>query len=518
MTINERRSLPLWKKVVAILISILAFGFQAFLIVLFFIVLASFEGEFYKSVVGILFIFFQLIGIGYVLYILRKPISLNYKLTWTFLILISPIPFCLLYTLNSNTKKLSRKKQKMFNNAFKELKVEYNETINDDYDLKPIINSIRINNRNFPVFSNTEYKFFNDAEIKHYDMIEELKKAEKYILLEYFIIAEGYVMDSVFEVLNERANNGVKIYFLYDDVGSKGLSVIKLVKRLSNIKNISINNYQPLGNNYNLMFNYRDHRKICVIDGKIAYCGGDNLADEYIHKKERFGFWRDNCGKYEGPAVMSFVYLFSQMWYLSTKQIIFNDLPPSTYEEVEGNGYIIPFGDGPSSSRNLAYDSFMAMIINAKNYLYISTPYLITDEAMLTAIEAKAKCGLDVKILMPGIPDKKPVFYMGRSSYSRLLHAGVKIYEITGCFNHAKNIIVDDRYAFEGTINMDYRSLFLHYECGAIIMDNPEIYKMRNDFIKTLSKSEQVLKEEWEKRPLIQKIIAFILNIIAPFF
>ena len=137
---------------------------------------------------------------------------------------------------------------------------------------------------------------------------------------------------------------------------------------------------------------------------------------------------------------------------------------------------------------------------------------------MLNAIEIKAKCGLDVKILMPGIPDKKPVFYMGRSSYSRLLHAGVKIYEMNGSFNHAKNIIADDRYAFIGTINMDYRSLFLHYECGAIIMDNPEIYKMRNDFIKTLSKSSEVIKEEWEKRPLVQKIIAFILNIIAPFF
>ena len=176
------------------------------------------------------------------------------------------------------------------------------------------------------------------------------------------------------------------------------------------------------------------------------------------------------------------------------------------------------FGDGPSTKTNPGYDAFMAMIINAKRYLYISTPYLITDEAMIKALEIKAKCGIDVKILMPGIPDKKAVYYMSRSSYSRLLNSGVKIFEANNCFNHAKNIIADDRYAFEGTINMDYRSLFLHYECGAIIMDNPEILNMKNDYLDMINNSKEVKKEEWEKRSLIQKIIAFILNIIAPFF
>ncbi len=518
MTINERRSLPLWKKILAFLISILAFGSQAFLIIFFFIILQSYENDFYKTIPGIIFIVSEIVGIGYVLYILRKPISLNYKLTWTFLILLSPIPFCILYTMNSNSKKFSRRKQKKFDKAFKELDINYKENVLNDYDLNSIINTIKSNSKQFYVYSDTKFTFFKDALLKHLDMLEELKKAEKYILLEYFIISEGKVMDDIYEILNERANNGVKIYLLYDEVGSKGFAVRKLVKKLSVIKNISINNYEPLGTNPKLMFNYRDHRKICVIDGKIAYCGGDNLADEYVHYKERFGYWRDNCGKYEGPAVKSFEFLFSQMWYISTKQLIFNELSKINYENYGEPGYVMVFGDGPSTKTNPAYDAFMAMIINAKKYLYISTPYLIIDESMLKALELKAKSGLDVKILMPGIPDKKPVFYMGRSSYSRLLHAGVKIYEMNGSFNHAKNIIADDRYAFEGTINMDYRSLFLHYECGAIIMDNPEIYKMRNDFIKTLSKSEQVLKEEWEKRPLIQKIIAFILNIIAPFF
>ncbi len=517
MTINERRSLPLWKKIVSIIIFVIAGVIQLSLLVLFIMFLTSFNGEFYKTAVGLLYVLFEGIGIVYILYILRKNISLNYKLTWTFLILLSPILFCTLYTLNSNSKSFSRRKQKKFNEAFKDLDLDYKEDYHIDYDLMPIIKCMKAN-KHIAVFSNTKYTFFSDAKDKHIDMLEELKKAKKYILLEYFIIAEGKLMDEIFDILEDRAKAGVKIYVLYDEVGSKGWAAGKLVKRLSEINNIIANNYEPLGINYQLMFNYRDHRKICVIDGIVAYCGGDNLADEYVHYKERFGFWRDNCGKYIGAAAMSFAYMFSQMWFLSTKQVIFSDLTPLKYEEVKQPGYIIPFGDGPSSNATPAYDAFMAMIINAKKYLYISTPYLITDDSMLKAIEYKAKSGIDVKILMPGIPDKKPVFYMSRSSYSRLLNAGVKIYEVNNCFNHAKNIICDDRYAFEGTINMDYRSLFLHYECGAIILDNPEIIEMKTDFLETVKKSNEIDREEWESRPLIQKIIAFILNIFAPFF
>ena len=518
MTINERRSLPLWKKLLAILISIIAFGFQTLLIVLFIILLVSFEEELYKTIIGIIYLSFQIVGIFYILYILRKNISLNYKLTWTFLILIAPIPFCILYTLNSNSKNLSRKKLKKFNNAFKDYKVDYDDKIDDDFEYKEIINPLIHNHHNIPFFKNIKYTYFNDIVDKHKDMLEELKKAQKYILLEYFIIAEGKLMDSLYDVLEDRANNGVKIYLLYDEVGSKAILVRKLVKRLSKLPNLEINNYQPLGQNLSLMFNYRDHRKMCVIDGKITYCGGDNLADEYIRVKERFGYWRDNCGKYEGKISIAFAFMFSQMWYLSTKKIITDKLDPIEYEIENQPGYFMAFGDGPSTLKTPAYDVFMSMIINAKKYLYISTPYLIIDEAMLKAIETKAKCGVDVRILMPGIPDKKPVYYMGRSSYSRLLKSGVKIYEINGCFNHAKNIIADDKYAFEGTINMDYRSLFLHYECGVIIMDNPEIFKMKEDFLNALNNSKEVIKEEWDRRPLIQKIIAFILNIFAPFF
>ena len=311
MTINERRSLPLWKKLIAILISIIAFGFQTLLAILFIVFLISFEGELYKTITGIVYLVAKFIGVLYVFYILRKPISLNYKLTWTFLILIAPIPFCIIYTMNSNSKKFSRKKQRMFNEAFKEVNIEYNEFVPDNYDLMPIINSLRYNVNK--VFSNTKYTFFNDIVDKNNDMINEIKKAKKYILLEYFIIAEGKLMDSLFEALNERANAGVKIYFFYDDVGSKGILVRKLIKKLTKIKNIQISNYQPLGINLKLMFNYRDHRKMCVIDGIISYCGGDNIADEYVHLKERFGYWRDNCGKYEGDASMAFTYLFSQM-------------------------------------------------------------------------------------------------------------------------------------------------------------------------------------------------------------
>ena len=517
MTINERKSLPLWKKILAIFISIIVFGFQIALIILFINILLDFSQELYQSVVGIIYIVFQLIGIGYVLYILKKPISVNYKLTWTFLILILPAPFCLLYTFNSNSRSFSRRKQKKFNDAFKSININYDLDIPKDYEYNNLINVFKFNT-NLPVYDNTKYTYFNDAKLKHEDMLEELKNAKKYILLEYFIIAKGKLFDSIAPILEQKAQEGIKIYILFDDVGSRGFLAKRLLKKFTKMENVFVNNYQPLGTNHKLMFNYRDHRKICVIDGLVAYCGGDNLADEYIHEVNRFGYWRDNCGKYIGPAVMSFVYLFSEMWYLSTKELIIEKLEKPQYEKNDNSGYVMVFGDGPSTIKTPAYDLFLEMINSAKKYLYISTPYFIIDEAMLKAIEAKAKSGVEVILLMPGNPDKKPVFYMGRSNYSRILYSGVKIYEMNDSFNHAKNIIVDDRYAFEGTINMDYRSLFLHYECGAIIMDNPEIYKMKSDYLDAISKSKQIIKEDWEKRPLIQKIVAFILNIIAPFF
>ena len=513
MTQSERISLPIWRKFIIFLISLVLFSLQ---MILFFFLFETYINYNSQNKVGILYILTLVIGFFYVGYIISKPISTNYKLTWSVLILVLPIPFCLLYSLNSTSRRLSKRKRNKIINALNRLEIidDFEELLNDDSTGANLAQVIKYNGK-FSVYKGSKFTFFNDALDKHNDFVMELKKAKSFVLLEYFIISDGKLMDEIFPILSDLGNKGIKIYILYDDVGSRGKMNRKLVKKLSKIPNCLITNYEPLGFSFNPLVNYRDHRKIAVIDGRVAYCGGDNLSDEYIHKSERFGFWRDNCGKYEGKVVNSFIYLFIEMWYTSTKNIIKLEYQTLDYNEP---GYIIPFGDGPTNNNDPSFNLFLAMISSAKKYIYISTPYFIIDDALRKIIALKARSGVKVVILMPKIPDKKSAYYMGRENYKEILATGGQIFEFTPGFNHAKNIIVDDSYAFIGTINMDYRSLFLHYECGALIINNPEILKMKEDFVDAISKSEEVTMEKYKKRPIIQRLIAFVLNLFAPLF
>ena len=512
MTLNERMSLPIWKKIFVYTLSFIFFAFQIALLVLTFISTNYARGFRYFSVV------LEIISFCYVLYIIYKPMITAYKLTWSILILLFPLPFIILYTINSISRRdNSRKKRKVMLDA-KTVRyiddLEKLESVN-----KKASNVVRVvqNNIFAPVVNDTKVIFFNNISDKLDDLIIETEKAKHFILIEYFIIARGKLMDRLYPILLKKGNEGVEIKILYDSIGSSRVINHKFIKRLASIPNCEISNYNPIGMNINPVINNRDHRKIYVIDSKIAYCGGDNLADEYINELKRFGHWRDNCCKYEGAIARSFTYLFNQNWYTSTKKNL-GELFYEEYRIDKKDTFVMAFGDGPSIPGNVAYDFFSSLISSAKKTLYISTPYFILNDGLIRQIALKAKEGIDVKILMPKIPDKKSAFYMGRANYRQILLAGGKIYEYLPGFNHAKNIIVDEDLAFEGTINFDYRSLFLHYECGALIVDDNINLEMRKDFIEAVLKSEEVTFEMWKKRPWYQKLFAFILNIFAPMF
>lgn len=510
MTENERLSLPLWKKLLLFLITLLVLGVQV--AVIYFMILGIIESN-----KGINYIYFIIEGAALlqVLYIVHRPISTNYKLTWSISILALPLPAMLLYYFNATSRRLSkRKKRKIHNNIMKMADNSEIEYIKDDiaYNLANVVSRQTF----APVYGNSKFTFFSDCYDKYVDMLEEMKRAKECIYMEYFILSPGVLMDNVYNILVDKGNSGVKIKIIYDDIGSKGRLNRKLIKKLAKINNCEIYNFEPLGMNLNMLVNYRDHRKILVIDNKIAYCGGDNMADEYIHKKVKFGYWRDNCGKYEGEIVNSFSVIFSEMWYTSTKQKL--DIPQVEYQKFENEGYILAFGDGPLYDNNPSYDLFRTLILSAKKTIYISTPYFIIDDSMIDLIALKAKSGVDVKILMPHIPDKRAPFYMGRANYRNILTAGGHIYEMTRGFNHAKNIIIDDKYAFIGTVNMDYRSLFLHYECGALVIHSNEIIKMSEDYLNEINNSLEITYEKWKKRPVFQKFVAFIMNIFSPLF
>lgn len=514
MTQNERRSIPIWKKLFLWLITIFVFAVQILLFVLLF------QLNFSNQIDTIIYILIEIVAASLVMHIIHKPIQTSYKLTWSILILLLPLPFSFLYYLNHQGRSLPRYKQKKINDAFDKIEMDKTSLMMlDDIDLTAAkVAKVIISNASFQLYSNTKYTFLSDGAIKFLDMMEEMKKAEKYIFIETFIISNGYVLDTLLPVLKEKGASGVEIKIIYDDLGSKATLKPKSIDEITKIPNCQITNYNPLGLNINPGFNYRDHRKITIIDGRVAYCGGDNYADEYVHKKERFGFWRDNCGKYEGDAVNTFILLFIEMWYMSSRIILDYTKYMYDFEEIESNCFVIPFGDGPSNNYDIGYDSFRSMFSTANKTLYISTPYLVIDDGLLNSITLAARSGVDVRILMPGIPDKKSAFYLARANYREILKAGGKIYEYTKGFNHAKNIIVDNKYAFIGTINLDYRSMFLHYECGAFVFFSDQIKDMQQDFLEACSESKLVTYEEWKHRPWYQKLIAYIFYLFAPMF
>ena len=506
---NDRLSTPIWKKIMMLIISIIVLSVQIALF--YFAIIGSFYGAKILYTIGIVLSFIVII------FIINNESNASYKVTWICLIALMPLFFSVLYLFNYSSRKLPKRKTKKLK-KYLELKgytkyLDYDDMCFETKKLSELV----FNDSSFPTFDNTNVTFFADAAKKHEDMMNKLRGASKYIFLEYFIISSGQLLNELIEVLDEKGKAGVEIKIIYDDIGSRATFNKKDIERLVNIPNLKLCVYKPLGLNLNPSINYRDHSKIVVIDGLYAYCGGDNLADEYIHKKDRFGYWRDNACLYEGSAVQSFLSMFITMWYVSTNETLNAKNYASFVPYAKANTkYVIPFGDGPQNETHVAYDTFQYLINRSNHHLYISTPYLIIDDEMLNAICQAKKCGVDVKILVPGIPDKKAVFMMTRAHYKTLLETGCEIYEFSEGFNHAKQIISDDKFAFLGTVNMDYRSLFLHNECGAVIVESDEILKMKEDFLDCCNRSKLVTLESWNNRNVFSKIMAFILRIFAP--
>lgn len=515
MSSIERKTRSLFSKLVSLFLMICSLTIQ--LLIYYFLI---FE---FKSMHGNVFldcinVFITLISYVFVAYIYNCNINTSFKLTWTILILTLPLFGIIFYLFYGNGHSMPKKKSKVIKSY---LSSRNNEQSKIDVDIdKESLNVLTglKNMSQLNYYVNSDAIFYNDALRKHLQFCSDLKSAQKYIFLEYFIFAEGKLLNEIYDILSERGKNGVKIYIIYDDVGSKPTFPNKIKEKFMSIENLSMKAYAPYGKSFDLTMNYRDHRKIAVIDGIYAYCGGDNLADEYIHEKNRFGFWRDNAVRIEGDAVEGFVKMFCEMWYMSSKNMICLDEFVNKNHSVRNNDIIMPFGDGPTYNLHPSYSLFINIIALAKESIYISTPYFIIDKEFINALCRAINNGIDVVILTPHIPDKRNVFYLTREHYKDIIDAGGKVYEFTEGFNHAKNIIVDNKYAFIGTVNIDYRSFFLHFECGVLLINNKIISEMKDDFISTIEKSKLITREEFLKRPYYQRIIAFLLSFFSPLF
>ena len=430
---------------------------------------------------------------GVAIAIINRKDNPDYKLPWLFFVLLIPIIGFMLYFM-FYSRKLSKKqirrlerltKQRVGNDDTAELSKIYSE--NEMIGSQAVmLNKLSGSH----TYGNTDIRYYPLGEELFVSMVEDLKKAEKFIFMEYFIIEGGLFWNTILEILKEKAANGVEVRVVYDDIGCMMTLPGNYYKKLKKfgIKAVPFSRLRGQANNE---FNNRSHRKITVIDGKVGFTGGVNIADEYINRIVKFGHWKDVGLRLQGEAVNELTRLFLIDYGLNDKKADDNFADYYGYEQCEEDGYCIPFGDGPKPmyERQVGKSVILNMLSQAKRYVYITTPYLIIDSELVQALENAAIRGIDVRIIMPHIPDKKLVFRMTRSHYNRVMQAGVKIYEYESGFVHAKTYLSDDETAMVGTINMDYRSLVHHFENGVWIYKHRVIEDIKQDFLNTQEKS-----------------------------
>ena len=455
-----------------------------------------------------------------ILYLLNGRMDPTGKITWLVVIMLLPVFGGLLYLFTERDighRAMARLMQKRSDES--QLAIPQNpETMEKLREECPGAAAMaRYIHRSgcFPVYENTNLTYFPLGEDKFRQLILELQKAEKFIFLEYFILAEGLMWGSVLKILAEKAAQGVEVRVMYDGTNEFTNLPHDYPRRLEKL-GIRCKMFAPASLMVSTHYNYRDHRKILVIDGHTAFTGGINMADEYINVKSRFGHWKDSAIRLEGDAVWSMTVSFLSMWDFTENSAEDFDgyrPEPSAWSEV---GYVQPYQDCPWDNEPVGLSVYLNLINRAKRYVYITTPYLVIDYSMTVALTTAAKSGVDVRIITPHIPDKKTVFEVTRAHYDELIEAGVKIYEYTPGFIHSKNVVVDDCYATVGTVNMDYRSMFLHFENGVLLYGTPTVHHIRDDFLSTQDKSVAVTLEQCKSVPYYRRLGREILQVFAP--
>lgn len=371
------------------------------------------------------------------------------------------------------------------------------------------------NKGHFRVYKNTEVTYFSLGEHMWQDMINELEKAEKFIFLEYFILAEGEMWGTILAILERKAREGVEVRVMYDGTCAISLLPYDYPERLKDL-NIQAKMFAPIKPFLSTHYNNRDHRKILVIDGKIAYNGGANIADEYINKREIYGHWKDTAVKLNGEAVKEFTLMFLKMWHVDDEHYDPFDRYLGVQHSVSNNGFVIPYGEDPFDGELFAEKIYLDMINSATDYLYIVSPYLIIDHELEMALILAAQKGVKVQILMPHIYDKEIPFAIAHTHFRALLKAGVKIYEYTPGFVHAKMFLSDDTRAIVGTINMDYRSLYHHFECATYLYRQEVIPEIKKDIEETIKKSQEIHLRMLRQDKLKLKIMGRLFKVFAP--
>ena len=477
---------------------------------------------FYEWSSRLILFLIDFIGLICVLYILNHDEKPSSKLNWIIIILIFPFFGVFAYVIFGEgrpTRKMNKKicaskkenmqvlKRSVSKADEAALQGRSSETCRYLHDFA-----------GYPAYADGDVEYYETGEKMFPKMLEELEKAEKFILAEYFIVAGGKMWTAFRDVIVRKAQQGVQIRLIFDDWGcilQMPPHFDKYMEALHpNIKCLMFNHIIPF---FSMRLNNRDHRKFLVIDGKVGFTGGINIADEYINEKSRFGHWKDTGVKLTGNSVNSFTMMFFNLWNaFKQKENLEEFLVEHPVAPADGDStrpfLIHPYDDSPLDSESVGETVYLDIVNRAKKYVYIFTPYLILDDYMRTAICSAAKRGVDVRIVTPGTPDKKAVFRLTRANYPVLLKAGVKIYEYTPGFIHAKSMVSDDNTAVVGTINLDYRSLYLHFENAVYFTGCHAVADVKKDCEDTFLSSKQIGEAD-VKRSWLGRILDSLLRV-----
>jgi len=517
------------RRVFVILILLIQIGFPIFLL------LGLDSYAWYAPIV------LSAVSIGVCVHVVNRQAKAAYKITWIFLILLFPIFGGIMYII-FHSQSTSRRFKRQTDRVAAESRDAF--FIGGDCqaqfalerpEFEPQSRFLR-DRGGFPVFAGTQAEYLPSGEGFHARLLEELEKARRYIFLEFFIIREGTMFGSILSILERKAREGLDVRLIYDDLGCFFTlpADFRATMEAKGIKCLVFNPFRPV---LSSLQNHRNHRKIVAIDGMVAFTGGANIGDEYINAVERFGNWKDAAIMLEGAGAWSFALIFLQMWNASAgagrrrgrradgfDYGAFHPqawLPQEERQTASGaltggtRGYVQPYADSPIDKEHLCENVYLHLIGRARKYVYINTPYLILDDGLLSALTLAAKSGVDVRIITPHRWDKWIVAVASRSYYRQLILAGVKVYEYSRGFNHGKTFVCDDAVATVGTANLDFRSLYLHFECGVVVYGGDAVRDIRDDFMRTVPVSREIAPGECS-RNLLHRALSDVLRIFAP--
>ena len=462
----------------------------------------------------------ELVALAYVFRINSRPGGGSYKLGWTLLILTVPVVGLILYWLwngdhpqkRLDLQKLPRPRESDARQEHSRLQVEHLRREHPEWGRL----AAYLDRQGFPLYTGTGAVYLPTGEAYLEDLLERMEQAEHFIFMEFYIMAEGQLWDRLMDIFRRKAGQGVEIKVLFDDFGSMMRMSEEAVEELRRI-GAEVLIFNPVHHYVNrLYFNYRDHRKIAVIDGVHAYTGGINIADEYANLFVRFGHWKDTGVRIDGAGAWGFASQFIQMWKMIGRSLPNEDDYYRPRVEIEGTGWCQPFTDGPlNNPDNPIEDTYLQLIASAQKMLYITTPYYAVEESIQEALCIAADAGVDVRLMIPAIPDKKLVYLVAETYWGDLLRHGVKIYKYTPGFVHAKSVMADREAALIGSTNMDYRSFQLHYEDAVMLYHMPVIEELLEDMDHIVEDSQLYTLEDWENRPWLRRMTASILKLGA---